>query len=175
MKLKEKDLFLPALIGGAAAGLASTIPFLHCLCCLWVVAGGVLATYLVFDRTSDKSILKISDSLTVGALSGLFGAIINSILKIPLTDYYLSWNRRFLESMARFMDELPAGWDSLMQMRYEGFNPFLFLFGLIINGAVFVFLGAIGGLIGYSLFKTNPGVKNEKTMAQNQSDSQPGL
>ncbi len=36
----------PALIGGVILGVLSAVPFvnaLNCLCCLWVIAGGVVA------------------------------------------------------------------------------------------------------------------------------------
>ena len=36
-----------ALIGGAAAGVLSGIPVFQCLCCLWIIGGAILASYLL--------------------------------------------------------------------------------------------------------------------------------
>jgi len=46
MEKKQPEYFIPALIGGALMGVASAIPFLNCLCCLWVVAGAIFSFYL---------------------------------------------------------------------------------------------------------------------------------
>ncbi|MGB9906817.1 MAG: hypothetical protein ACPLRR_05455 [Candidatus Saccharicenans sp.] len=176
MALKENDLIIPALAGGALAGILSGIPFLHCLCCLWVLAGGMVATYLVSNRASQQSLTyRLGDALLVGALSGVFGAVINLIIKIPLTGYYLNWNRRFLESLARFVEDMPAGWEKWAEVNYQGWNPFTFFLSLLLTSVIFAFLGAIGGLIGFSLFKPATGARNEAQTPQNPGNSQPGL
>ncbi|MDY0231453.1 MAG: hypothetical protein RBR88_03110 [Candidatus Saccharicenans sp.] len=176
MGVKEKSYLVPALIGGALAGLASAIPFLHLFCCVWGLAGGVLATYFLADSASKQSLpFKISDGLLVGALAGVFGAIINVIVQIPLADYYLEWTRRFLESLSRFMEEVPAGWESLSEIGSQTWDPFYFLLNLLLSCLIFAFLGALGGLIGYSIFKPTPGAKNETQTPQNKGNSQSSL
>lgn len=176
MTLRENNLIIPALAGGALAGILSGIPFLHCLCCLWVLAGGVLASYLVSDQASRQSLpYRLGDGLLVGALSGTVAAVINLLIKIPLTDYYLNWNKRFLESLARFMEEMPAGWENWAEVNYQGWNPFTFFLNLFLTSIIFAFLGASGGLIGFSLFKSSTGARNEAQTPQNPGDSQPGF
>src|SRR5262245_35761617 len=46
----ELDFIQPAVAGGTALGLLSSLPLLsagNCLCCMWVLGGGGLATYLL--------------------------------------------------------------------------------------------------------------------------------
>lgn len=162
MPIKENDLVRPALVGGALAGILSSIPFFHCLCCLWVLAGGVLATYLLSDRASKQSTsYQVGDGLLTGALSGVFGAVISLIIRIPLSGYFLNWNKRFLESLARFADEMPPGWEKWTEIGQQGWNPFTFFLSLLLTSIIFALLGALGGLIGFSLFKPSKGAKNE--------------
>ncbi len=176
MARKENDPVLPALVGGALAGILSSIPFFHCLCCLWVLAGGLLATYLASDRALKLSTpFQMSDGLLTGALAGVFGAIISIIIKTPLAGYYLNWNKRFLESLARFVDEMPPGWENWTEISQQGWNPFTFFLNLLLTSVIFAFLGALGGLIGFSLFKPSTGAKNETQTPQDPGDSQPGL
>ncbi|MCR4409200.1 MAG: hypothetical protein QHH43_00235 [Candidatus Saccharicenans sp.] len=176
MAIKENDLVMPALVGGALAGILSSIPFFHCLCCLWVLAGGVLATYLLSDRASKQSTsYQVGDGLLTGALSGVFGAVISLIIRIPLAGYFLNWNKRFLESLARFADEMPPGWEKWTEIGQQGWNPFTFFLSLLLTSIIFALLGALGGLIGFSLFKPSKGAKNETQTPQNPGDSQPGL
>jgi len=176
MPRRETDLIKPALAGGALAGVLSSIPFFHCLCCLWVLAGGILAVYLVSKTGSDQpSGFTQGDSLLAGALSGVFGAVISIIIKTPLSDYYLNWNKRFLESLARFADQMPPGWENWTEISQQGWNPFTFLLNLLLTSIIFAFLGVLGGLIGFSLFKPSAGAKNETQTAQNSGNSQPGL
>ncbi|MDI6698054.1 MAG: hypothetical protein QME85_03845 [Candidatus Saccharicenans sp.] len=173
---RETDLIKPALVGGAVAGIISSIPFLHCLCCLWVLAGGLLAVYLVSKQAAGQSSgFTQGDGLLTGALAGVFGAIISILIKTPLTGYYLNWNKRFLESLARFADEMPPGWENWTEISPQGWSPFTFFLNLLLTSVIFAFLGAIGGLIGFSLFKPSTGAKNETQTAQNPGDSQPGL
>lgn len=175
MDKKQPDYFLPALIGGVMAGVISAIPFLNCLCCLWVIAGAVLSTYLLIEKTPFH--LKTGDGLLVGVLSGVFGGVINAIIEIPFSPLYFNVTKRFLMSMSRFMEELPPEWENLLQMKYQGLSPSFFIFDLLLSCLLFAFFGAIGGLIGYSLFggRTATGVQNETQAPQNPGDSQPGL
>jgi hypothetical protein len=175
MERKQPDYFLPALIGGLLAGVVSAIPFFNCLCCLWVIAGAIFSTYLLAGRTPAS--LKTGDGLLVGTLSGIFGAIINVILNIPLGPIYLNVTRRFLMSMSRFMEEMPPNWEGLLQMRYRGLSPSLLILDLLLSSVLFAFFGAIGGLIGISLFgrKKESGVHNETKATEDTSNNQPGL
>ena len=67
MNDKKTLVLTPALIGGAIAGLLSGIPIVSCLCCLWIIGGAILATYLLGKNTPAP--LASSD----GAIIGMVG------------------------------------------------------------------------------------------------------
>jgi hypothetical protein len=37
---------MPAFLGGLFIGVLSALPIISCCCCLWMIGGGVLASYL---------------------------------------------------------------------------------------------------------------------------------
>jgi len=76
----------PALIGGLATGVLSALPFIgafNVCCCLWVVAGGVVAAYLLQDR--DPNPIQVGDGALVGLMAGVIGAIVYLVLSVPIT------------------------------------------------------------------------------------------
>jgi len=172
MQTKQPEYFVPALIGGALMGVVSAIPFINCLCCLWAVAGAIFSFYLLNQKTTFP--LKSSDGLLVGALAGICGGLINALLGIPLSPVYIRIGQRYINSVSRFMKELPPGWEELLQTNYQGFDLPSVLLSLLFSSLFFAFFGAIGGLIGYSLFKKEPPkeVKDETQFPQNPGDSQ---
>lgn len=172
MQTKQPEYFVPALIGGALMGVVSAIPFINCLCCLWAVAGAIFSFYLLNQKTTFP--LKSSDGLLVGALAGICGGLINALLEIPLSPIYIRIGQRYINSVSRFMEELPPGLEELLQTNYQGFDLPSVLISLLFSSLLFAFFGAIGGLIGYSLFKKEPPkeVKGETQFPQNPGDSQ---
>ncbi|HRD01097.1 MAG TPA: hypothetical protein PLP57_00425 [Candidatus Saccharicenans sp.] len=175
MEKKQPEYFVPALIGGALMGVASAIPFINCLCCLWAVAGAGLSFYFLNQKTAFP--LKSSDGLLVGALAGVFGGLINALLEIPLSPLYIRIGHRFMSSASKFMKELPPGWEELLQINYQGLDFPSILLSLLLSCLFFAFFGALGGLVGYSLFKKEPPkeIKDETQLPQNPGDSQSSL
>ncbi|MDH4197957.1 MAG: hypothetical protein OEW05_11145, partial [Candidatus Aminicenantes bacterium] len=74
---QRPQVILPALIGGVVAGVLSGIPFLNCLCCLWIIGGAMLAAHLL-ARESPVS-LTAGDGAVVGVLTGIFAAVADTI------------------------------------------------------------------------------------------------
>lgn len=175
MNEKQVDFLTPAALAGLLVGAVSSIPFFNCLCCLWVVAGAAFSVYLLTKRSEFP--VKSNEALLTGLLTGIVGSLVNSLLEIPLRPIYINLFGRFFESMSRFMEEIPPGWEKLTRMQYEGFNLSLFLLDLLLSSILFAFFGAIGGLFGYSLFgkKNTAGEKDVQAPPQDNSHSQPGL
>jgi hypothetical protein len=151
MSNQRPEYFRPALIAGAAAGILSGIPFINCLCCLWIIGGAVLAAHLLARRTPGP--LTAGDGAIVGALTGMAASVADSFISIPLRPFNEAFTRRLLEGLGRFSDQMPAGWQELMdRSRSTGLTAAGFLFGLFISAAIFAILGVLGGVIGVSLF-----------------------
>lgn len=164
MNRKTQGMLTPALVGGAAAGVVTALPFLSCFCCLWIIGGAMLAAYLL-ARNSPAS-LTAGDGAVVGILSGIVAAVVNAFVSIPFNALNRDFSQKFMEQMSQFFEELPEGWESLVERAGSVSSPALFVFGLLVTAAVFAVFGALGGVIGASLFgkKTPPqpeGIKNE--------------
>ncbi len=75
----------PALWGGLFIGVLSALPLVNlgnCCCCLWVLAGGALAAYL--RQQSLPYQIAAAEGALVGLMAGVVGAIVDTVLSIPL-------------------------------------------------------------------------------------------
>ena len=77
---------VPILAGGLFLGALSAIPpisFLNCACCILVIGGGFLASYLYMkDYPSDQPRVTYGDGALLGLLAGLFGAVVDTVISI---------------------------------------------------------------------------------------------
>jgi len=170
MNDQKPNMLPPALIGGAIAGVLSGIPFLNCLCCLWIIGGSVLATYLL---TKDSPIsLTSGDGAIVGALAGIVAAVVDSLVGIPLHGLNVAVMRRMMERLSEFAEEMPSGWENWIGRTGGGASIAMFLVGLFISAAIFAALGALGGIVGMSLFGKKK-AQGAGIAPQNPSDCQP--
>jgi hypothetical protein len=154
MNEQRPQMFTPALIGGAVAGILSGLPFLNCLCCFWIIGGAMLAAYLL-AKDSPVS-LKAGDGAVVGALAGISAAVVDSLISIPLAGIKLAVVRRMFERLSEFADEMPSGWETWLNRSAGGFSIAMFFLGLFLSAAIFAAVGALGGVIGASLFGRKP-------------------
>ena len=72
--------YQPALLGGLFIGVLSSLPIvreLNWCCCLWVVAGGLLTTYLM--QQSQPAPVSTTDGAVQGLIAGLIGGVLASI------------------------------------------------------------------------------------------------
>lgn len=157
MNGQKQGMLMPALIGGAVAGILSGIPLLNCLCCLWIIAGAILASFLL-SKDSPTS-LGPGDGALVGAFSGIVAAVIDSVLSIPFQDLNAAFMRKVVERFEEYGQSMPSGWDAWLQRGEGPVSAAWFFLGLLITAAVFAALGALGGVIGMALFrkKRSPG------------------
>ena len=145
----------PALLGGLVIGTLSTLPVINmgnCLCCAWVILGGVLATYLL-QQAQPTPVDGVDGALT-GLLAGLVGAVVGSLLAIPIQMIMGPMGADFMRGVLDQADDLPPEMRETFQSFARGgaggvLMVLSFLVSLVIN-AIF---GAIGGALGTLLFK----------------------
>ena len=73
------------LIGGGFNGVLSALPIIgtaNCLCCLWVVGGGVITAWLLQQAQSDP--LELGEGAIGGLLAGVVGAVVYTVVWVPL-------------------------------------------------------------------------------------------
>ena len=149
----ELDFIRPALAGGTALAALSSIPVVNvgnCLCCMWVLGGGGLAAYMLSQQQPGRR-LTYGDGAFVGVLSGLFGAIVYTILSIPIkiiTAPLLRSQQEQLEQMLRNMPELEE-WmrDLLMRTLSAEVSIATVLFTFISNLIMYALFAMIGGIV----------------------------
>jgi len=157
MNGQKPNLLRPALIGGTAAGILSGIPFINCLCCLWIIAGAALAAYLL-AKDSPVS-LKSSDGALVGAFTGVVAAWVDSVVSIPFQAVNVAFSKRLIERLGAYLDQMPAQWNEWLTQSGGPVSIAWFFGGLLIAAVFFAAFGALGGVIGAALFgkKMPPG------------------
>lgn len=140
----------PVLLGGLFIGVLSALPMIkfgNCCCCLWILAGGVIAVYLrqqKYDRQVDAA-----EGALVGLFAGLLGGAVAAVLSIPFERYEQDLILRILESNPDFPSEMR----DVMQRANAG-GPVRAVFALV-NIAIAGVFGMLGGLLGVAIFKKN--------------------
>lgn len=150
----------PALIGGAALGVASSIPVLNlanCACCALVIGGGVLASYFYTKDAPPAPAPAYGDALLLGALTGVFGALISTMLSIPMT--LLTSSMGVWEGIAdalREADLPPEALELIDSLGSGGFALGALLIGLVFNLVIYSIFAGIGAMIGAAIFNKKP-------------------
>ena len=139
----------PALIGGIAEGVASSVPILNIAnlpCCLLVVGGGVLAAYLYMKDAPPSAQAPLGDGLKLGLLAGLIGAVVFALISIPMAMLIPWW-----PFGPPPLENLPPEVASMLSSPV----PLAIFFGLISLIIDPIFCG-LGGLIGVAIFNKKP-------------------
>ena len=143
--------FQPALFGGLFIGVLSALPLINIgnCCCLWVIGGGVLATYLM--QQNHPYPIAAADGALVGLLAGLIGGVLGALLSIPIEMMMGPLQKQIMERILANSQEIPEETRRMLENMNVGAVAIaakLVLSTLI--GAVF---GMLGGLLGVALFK----------------------
>jgi hypothetical protein len=147
---QRPGMLKPALIGGLAAGVLTAVPLVNCLCCLWIIGGAMLAAYL-FGKDSPAA-LTPGDGAVLGILTGIVAAVTDSIISLPFETMNREFVRRFMDQFSQFVEEMPSGWERLLDQRAGGMSPAWFFLGLLASAVIYAAFGLLGGVIGASLF-----------------------
>ncbi len=165
--MEEKpDILKASLIAGAVAGVLSGLPligFVNVCFCLWIILGGILSSYILTSGYPHP--VKSGDHAISGLLTGVFAAIISTIIEIPFMAVSAKFMERVFESIFRDYGEgIPPALQEALS--HKGFTLALIPFyvaGLVITMVIYGIFGAIGGLIGGAIFKkqTPPSVPQQ--------------
>ena len=69
----------PVVFGGLFIGVLSALPVVelgNCVCCLWIVGGGMLTAYLLQRDRAEP--LQLGEGAVGGLMAGLAGAVVFS-------------------------------------------------------------------------------------------------
>jgi hypothetical protein len=162
----------PALYGGIVMGVISGLPFLNmlnCFCCAGVLLGGFLSVFFYTkDLTPAMSPLTSNDSILLGALAGVFGAIIGTALNAIML---LSVGNVAGEALAEILMGVfesmniagqlpPEAIEQLESLKDVGFSGVAIIMNFVQSIIIDPLFGLLGGLIGYAVFKPKPTIMN---------------
>jgi hypothetical protein len=147
----------PALIGGLVMGVLSALPLVNLgniCCCLWVVSGGLVASYLL--QQNQTGAITAGDGALVGLLAGVFGAVICMAFSIPIAIMAAPLTRALLQRLMENFPNMPADVPSATA---SGPTVLGTAFGLVIMLCVGAIFSTLGGLLGVAIFRkqTPPG------------------
>lgn len=145
----------PALLAGVFIGVLSALPIIsagNCLCCLWVVSGGVLAAYLL--QQNQATPIDSGDGAIVGLLAGLVGAVLASLLAIPIQMVMGPMSADMFRRIAEQAGDAPPEFRTLLEQFATGsVGVVAVLVGLVFNLIFFSVFGLLGGLLGQAFFR----------------------
>ena len=142
----------PALWGGVAIGVLSALPLVsagNCCCCLWVLVGGGLAAYLRQQNTPYQ--ITPSEGAIVGVMAGLIGAVVGSILAIPLQMMTGPMQQQMIERVLAENPDVPP--EMRAWLDWFALSSSMWIIGLLFSLVIYAIFGTLGGLIGAAMFK----------------------
>jgi hypothetical protein len=150
MDNQKSAMFSAALIGGAGAGILSGMPVVSCLCCLWIIGGAMLAAYLL--AKDSPVVLTAGDGAIVGVFTGIVAVVVQAIINFLFRPVNEKIFLRMMEWFAEYAGEMPPGIEGFFEDGPTQVSVPWFLIGILVSAIVFSALGALGGIIGISLF-----------------------
>jgi hypothetical protein len=145
------DFVQPALAGGMFLGLLSTLPILsagNAVCCMWVLLGGAIAVTLLAKQRPGG--ITYGDGAFVGVLSGLFGAIVGTIVHIPVqiitSRLFESQQERFEEWFRQYGVEGPLR-DWMLRVLSGEISVATILFTFFANLLMWSLFAMVGGIL----------------------------
>ncbi len=150
--------FIPALIGGAVLCVLSLIPFVNYGCCLWVIAGGAIAAYMLIKRSPVLPVTT-GEGASVGALAGLLGSVLYLVIFTPI--FFAFGREAAIAQMqqAAYQQTDPNARRMVMQFAdVVRDQPMVFiLIWCAVIGIFFIAFGTLGGIIGVAMFEKRKG------------------
>ena len=150
------DRLQPPLLGGLFIGVLSALPFvssLNACCCIWVISGGVLTSYLLQERSPVA--ITAGGAAVAGLLAGALGAILSSVLAEAIALMRGITPSDVIDQLVQRGDvpaEISRGLEPLRDLPRAAW----FFASLIMTLIVYPIFAMLGGLLGVAMFKKNP-------------------
>jgi hypothetical protein len=154
------SLTQPALVGGVVMGVLSALPIVsvgNACCCLWVVSGGIIAAYMLQQNQTIP--ITPGDGALVGLLAGLFGALVQAVLSVPITLVVGPMERELVQRILDMAGNIPPDLRDALERYSRGGGRFglMMLVSRMIAFMFWVCVGAVfstlGGLLGAAMFR----------------------
>ncbi len=154
--MNEESMPKPALIGGVLLGILSALPVIslfNCVCCAWVIGGGILASY--FYVKDSQVPVTLGRGVLLGWLTGVIGAIVTALFWIPI---FLMGGGRIFSQLREAFEQIPnmppETLERLKPFWERGaFTPFFLAVGFVSMRVTYSVVAMLGGAIGVAIFE----------------------
>lgn len=144
--------YQPALLGGLFIGVISSLPVIgafNACCCLWVVTGGLLTTYLM--QQNDPKPLETSAAAVSGLIAGAVGGIITAIGSAFFMMAGGEAQREAMDQVMGQMGDVPPEMVEMIERFTTG--PGAAFIGAAVTVPLFAVFGLLGALLGLAFFR----------------------
>jgi hypothetical protein len=157
--MNQEGMLKPALIGGVLLGILSAVPPLslfNCLCCAWVIGGGILAANL-YVRSSPSAVT-LGTGIVLGLLTGAIGGAVSVLFSIPIQMLMANigvWGAGEVRQMLSELN-MPPEWRDLLESVMSntgGPHIALMVFAGLLNVVVYSLVATLGGVLGVAIFE----------------------
>lgn len=156
--MNQNGMLKPALIAGVLMGILSAIPPLslfNCLCCAWVIGGGVLAAHL-YVKSSPMAIT-LGSGFALGLLTGAIGGLVSTIFNIPVQILMSSVLAEYAGQARQMLSELPNLPPALREVIASATSGGLSVVTVVLSGffnlVVYSLIAMLGGVLGVAIFE----------------------
>jgi len=141
----------PALLGGLFIGVLSSLPIVNVAncCCLWVIGGGVLVTYL--QQQAKPTPVETGDAVIGGLIAGLIGAVIFCLALMAMQGLSGAVMQEKLRAALDQNSQVPPEMRENLMRWFSGPN-----IGIIIAAVtvpIYAVVAMLGALLGLAFFR----------------------
>ena len=144
--------------GGLFIGVLTALPVVsmgNCVCCLWIVGGGMLTAWLLQRDRAEP--LALGEGAVNGLLAGVAGSVVYVAVAIPIGIVTAPFQRRMMEFTMEFVTNSGGDMPPEVREMLEGVGSEGMLAGVAINFVLYLILGVIfatlGGMLGALIFR----------------------
>lgn len=164
MNPAKPSMSVPVIAGGLFLGVLSAVPpinFLNCACCILVIGGGLLASYL-YLKSYPPELPRVTygDAVLLGLLTGLFGAVVDTVVSIPF-DLWLGGfaNQDALQQIRNTPEIPPELVQFLETMMVGGFSVIGVVISLIFGSIIYSTFAMVGAMLGVAILGPKGGAE----------------
>src|SRR5262245_41105365 len=126
-------------------GVLSAMPLIsagNICCCLWVIAGGATAAYVL--QQNQTAPIAPGDGALVGLLAGLLGAVVWFVVSIPVSIVVGPMERAMVQRILDMSGNMPPGMrDTFERYGREGQGLAWIIIGRLFGLVFWLMIGAI--------------------------------
>lgn len=150
--------YQPALLGGLFIGILSALPVIgafNACCCLWVVSGGLLTTYLM--QQNDPLPLETSTAAMSGLIAGAVGGVVSVVggALVMMVSGGGAAQREAMDQVFSQMGDVPPEMVEMIERFSTG--PAALFVTAAVTIPIFAVFGLLGALLGLAFFRKKAG------------------